>query len=69
MSTTSLGHHREAKVQAQQAQRGRHMLGFVMAELRDTNNPALDLAELLAAVQAAIKAVSATLRSSGLVKW
>ncbi|KAK3921873.1 Fructose-1,6-bisphosphatase isozyme 2, partial [Frankliniella fusca] len=32
-------------------------------------SPSLDLAELLAAVQAAIKAVSATLRSSGLVKW
>lgn len=55
-----------------------------MAELRDLNNnnnnssssgfvsspsPSLDLAELLAAVQAAIKAVAATLRSSGLVKW
>ncbi|XP_034240250.1 fructose-1,6-bisphosphatase isozyme 2-like [Thrips palmi] len=69
-SSTSLGRRdREAHREAQRGSRGRHMLGFVMSELRDANNPALDLAELLAAVQAAIKAVSATLRSSGLVKW
>ncbi|KAE8737190.1 hypothetical protein FOCC_FOCC017349, partial [Frankliniella occidentalis] len=58
-------------------QRGKPLLGFIMAELRDLNNnnnnssssgfvsspsPSLDLAELLAAVQAAIKAVAATLR-------
>ena len=61
------------------------MLGFVMAELQDgihsstrgsgsggSNGqplPSLDLAELLTAIQAAIKAVAATLRSSGLANW
>lgn len=60
------------------------MLSFIMAELREQvaqcqangsggghpqGQPSLELAELLAAVQAAVKAVAATLRSSGLIKW